>query len=136
LRVVIDTNVLISYLLSAPNSTSKKAVNKILDGKNSLLLADKTFRELSITLLRDKFDPYVSLAKRQEFLLLIKNIAEFIVIGEKIDECRDKKDNQFLEVAVSGNADFIITGDKDLLVLNPFRTIDILSPADFNKFRT
>ncbi|MES2677940.1 MAG: putative toxin-antitoxin system toxin component, PIN family [Pseudomonadota bacterium] len=131
MRVVIDTNVLISYLLSASNSTSKKTVNKVLAQNHSLLISNETFKELSITLLKDKFDPYVSLEKRQQFLLMIKSIAEFITIQERINKCRDKKDNQFLEVAVSGNANLIITGDKDLLVLNPFRNINILSPADF-----
>ncbi len=131
MRIVIDTNVLISYLLSAPNSTSKKAVNKVLDGNHLLLLSNETFKELSITLLRDKFDPYVSVEERQDFLLLIKSVAEFITIIEKVDECRDAKDNQFLEVAVNSRANLIITGDKDLLVLNPFRDIDILPPADF-----
>jgi uncharacterized protein len=50
---------------------------------------------------------------------------------EKIDVCRDSKDNMILELAVAGKADFIITGDKDLKVLNPFRKIQILSPAEF-----
>ena len=126
MRIVIDTNVLISYLLSAPNSTSKKVVNKVIGQNHLLLLSIETFQELSITLLKDKFDPYVSMEKRQEFLLLIKSIADFVTIKERIDECRDKKDNQFLEVSVSGEANLIITGDKDLLVLNPFRNINIL----------
>jgi uncharacterized protein len=50
---------------------------------------------------------------------------------ETIDLCRDPKDNKFLELAVSGNADFIITGDEDLLVLNTFRNIEIISVNDF-----
>ena len=50
---------------------------------------------------------------------------------EKIDVCRDSKDNMILELAVAGKADFIITGDKDLKVLNPFQQIQIISPADF-----
>ena len=45
--------------------------------------------------------------------------------------CRDPKDNQFLELAVNGQADFIVTGDEDLLVLHPFRAIPILTPRDF-----
>jgi hypothetical protein len=50
---------------------------------------------------------------------------------EEIKECRDEKDNNFLELAVSGNSDFIITGDNDLLVLNPFRNIQIITPKSF-----
>jgi putative PIN family toxin of toxin-antitoxin system len=132
LRIIIDTNVLISYLLSAPNSTLKKAVNKVLDS-DLLLFSNPTFNELSITLLRGKFDPYISVKKRQEFLVLIKSVSEFIDVIETIDVCRDKKDNQFLEVAINGGAECIITGDYDLQVLNPFKRINILSPADFIK---
>ena len=58
-------------------------------------------------------------------------IGEFIELAEKITVCRDPKDNKFLELAVAGNADCLITGDKDLLILNPFRGIKIISPSDF-----
>ncbi|WP_079680589.1 putative toxin-antitoxin system toxin component, PIN family [Planktothrix sp. PCC 11201] len=50
---------------------------------------------------------------------------------KSIEECRDPKDNKYLELAVSGNADYIITGDKDLLVLNPFRAISIITVDQF-----
>lgn len=50
---------------------------------------------------------------------------------EQIEECRDPKDNKILEVAVEGKADVIVTGDKDLLVLHPFRGIPIIGPAEF-----
>jgi putative PIN family toxin of toxin-antitoxin system len=54
-----------------------------------------------------------------------------VEITEKIKECRDPKDDKFLELAVSGKADFIISGDGDLRVLNPFRKIKIVSPREF-----
>ena len=58
-----------------------------------------------------------------------------IEVGILVTDCRDPKDNKFLELAVSANASCIITGDKDLLILNPFRGIDILNAADFlNKY--
>ena len=62
---------------------------------------------------------------------ILFRIGEFIDTKIKIAECRDPKDNKFLELAVAGNADCVITGDKDLLVLNPFRGIKIISPSDF-----
>lgn len=52
-------------------------------------------------------------------------------IRKRIRACRDPKDDKFLELAVSGNADVIVTGDKDLLALHPFRGIAILTPLDF-----
>ena len=51
----------------------------------------------------------------------------------KISECRDAKDNMILEAAVYGNANFIISGDEDLLTLNPYRWISIVSPVAFIK---
>jgi predicted nucleic acid-binding protein len=57
--------------------------------------------------------------------------AELVTITERITECRDPTDDKFLELAVSERADLVLTGDKDLLVLNPFRDIPIVSPATF-----
>ncbi|MEA5489407.1 MULTISPECIES: putative toxin-antitoxin system toxin component, PIN family [Pseudanabaena] len=54
-----------------------------------------------------------------------------IEITESITICRDRKDDKFLELAINRKADYLITGDRDLLVLHPFRNIQILTPADF-----
>ena len=56
---------------------------------------------------------------------------ELVAITEQINDCRDPNDNKFLELAVCGNADVLVTGDDDLLVLNPFRRIAIVKPRDF-----
>lgn len=58
-------------------------------------------------------------------------VAEMVEIRETIVVCRDPKDDKLLELAVSGNADFLVTGDKDLLVLNPFRGVEIITPREF-----
>lgn len=88
--------------------------------------------ELNEVLSRPKFRRYLSAEKRDIFLWSLFRKARFIdVIKEKIDICRDAKDNQFLELAVNGEADFIISGDDDLLVLNPFRNILIVTPRIF-----
>ncbi len=65
------------------------------------------------------------------FLAGLLREAELIKLTEVIIDCRDAKDNKFLELAASGKADFIISGDEDLLVLNPFRGIPILTPGEF-----
>ena len=57
--------------------------------------------------------------------------AELVEITETVAACRDPKDDQILELAISGNADCIVTGDDDLLTMNPFRGIAIIAPADF-----
>jgi uncharacterized protein len=78
-----------------------------------------------------KFNKYASLIKRTNMLNDIEKEALFIEPVVKIAECRDPNDNKFLELAVAGNADYIVTGDKDLLVLNPFRNIRIITPKEF-----
>ena len=57
--------------------------------------------------------------------------AESVEVTERVRACRDPKDDKILELAVNGNADYIVTGDDDLLAMNPFRDIEIVRPAEF-----
>ena len=91
----------------------------------------ETIDELNDVLRRDDFDKYIAEALRTEFLVALLRDAELVDITETIVACRDPRDDKFLSLAVSGSADCIISGDKDLLVLNPFRDILILTPAQF-----
>jgi putative PIN family toxin of toxin-antitoxin system len=78
--------------------------------------------------------PYLSALIADEtraWLSQVMRAAELVAITEKIAACRDPTDDRFLELAVNGNADLIVSGDKDLLVLNPFRDIPIVAPATF-----
>jgi len=81
---------------------------------------------------RSKFDRYISVSRRQLFLAELRSAAELIPIVELVTDCRDVKDNMYLDVAVNGLANVLITGDKDLLVLHPYReNLPILNPSDF-----
>jgi uncharacterized protein len=82
-------------------------------------------------LLRPKFDKYVSTDKRLLAISAFEKKSQLIQVIVKVDICRDPKDNKFLELAIDSGAACIITWDKDLLVLNPFEGIPILTPADF-----
>ena len=130
---IFDTNTLISaYILT--DSKSRRAYNKAFDA-GILIYSTATFDEFAETFVRLKFEKYLPLDKRfsaiKEFLAKAASIDVEIVISE----CRDPKDNKFLELAVSANAACIVTGDKDLLVLHPFRGISILNATDFlNEF--
>lgn len=126
---VIDTNTLISAFIfrySAPRQAFEKAVRK---GK--VFASLETYNEFSEVLLRPKFDKYISLENKLLVLSQFKELAFFSTISETIVACRDPKDNKFLELAVSVNASCIITGDKDLLELHPFRNIPIINTVDF-----
>jgi putative PIN family toxin of toxin-antitoxin system len=86
-------------------------------------LPDAILSELIEVLTRPKFDSYLSKKTREELTDDLAQTALFIRPNERITECRDAKDNKYLELAVEGQAKCIITGDQDLLVLNPFREI-------------
>ncbi|HEY9703762.1 MAG TPA: putative toxin-antitoxin system toxin component, PIN family [Allocoleopsis sp.] len=88
-------------------------------------------QELEKTLARKKFDRYLNFENRRKVLTKILLNNELTEVTEKISICRDEKDNKFLELAVSGSANMIISGDQDLLVLNPFRQIEIITPEIF-----
>jgi putative PIN family toxin of toxin-antitoxin system len=130
-RLVIDTNALISRLIF-PSSTPGRAVRKAVD-EEQLLVSESTMLELVDVLAHPKFDRYVSVEERQGFLLQIGDVAEIIRVLRPVRACRDPKDDKFLELAVNGSANAILTGDADLLALHPFQGITIVSPADWLK---
>jgi putative PIN family toxin of toxin-antitoxin system len=130
LYVVFDTNVLISRLISKA-SPPAQAVRWIMEGAGIPLLSEETFLEISEVFSRPKFDAYVSPMERKQFLEYLLEQSEMVSIFNTFSACRDAKDNKFLDVAVAGNADCLITGDGDLLALHPFEGICILSSADF-----
>lgn len=94
-------------------------------------MSEATIAELDEVLRRPKFNKYVPEEKRLEFLAALVREAAVVEASEVITECRDPKDNKFLELAVSGKASHIITGDADLLTLHPFRGIAIVTPQVF-----
>ena len=128
-RVVIDTNVLISGLLST-TSTPAQAVEKAVT-KAQLLATIATLRELIQKLHSPKFDRYVRRERRDALLERVASLVEIIDVLQPIRASRDAKDDKFLEAAVNGRADVIVTGDKDLLDLNPFRGVAIVTPAEY-----
>jgi putative PIN family toxin of toxin-antitoxin system len=128
-RVVVDTNALVSRLL-LPSSVPGKAVRKAVD-HSILLISEDTMNELADVLARPKFDRYISLEDRQQFLRLLGRLSELVPIVNQVHACRDSSDDKFLEVALNGDASLILTGDEDLLLLNPWNEIPILSPAEY-----
>jgi putative PIN family toxin of toxin-antitoxin system len=130
-RVVIDTNVLVSRLLRI-DSVPGQAVGKALH-RAAVLVSHETMTELADVLAQAKFDRYVTIEQRLQFIRLIANTAEFVPIIHSIRECRDPNDDKFLDVALNGRADTIITGDADLLRMHPWRGMAIASPAKYLK---
>jgi putative PIN family toxin of toxin-antitoxin system len=128
-RVVIDTNVLISGIFST-TSTPALAVEKAIT-QAQLVATTETLRELIETVLQPKFDRYVSRERREALLQRVASLVEIIEILQHVRASRDPKDDKFLEAAVNGRANVLVSGDGDLLDLNPFRGIAIVTPADY-----
>jgi putative PIN family toxin of toxin-antitoxin system len=130
IKSILDTNVILSASFSA-FSTPAKAVDKATIAKNRAFISNEIFAELSEVIQRPKFDKYVPIEKRLKFLEKVKNEFIFHEVTHEIQLCRDSKDDKFLSLAAACNADFLITGDQDLLILHPFQNTQIVTPSDF-----
>lgn len=134
MRFVLDTNVIVSALL-LPVSVPRQAFDKALtEGK--LPVSVPVILELADVLSRKQFNKYLLEAERTRFLVGLLREAELFDIAETISNCRDPNDNKFLELACSSQADCIISGDDDLLLLNPFRDIPIITPREFLSWKS
>jgi len=131
LKFVFDTNTLLSAVISPDGkSTTAQAYHKALQ-HGVLLASEETFAELVDVLFRRKFDKYLSDETRFNFLSSFRKAALWIQIDNPVFDCRDPKDNKFLSLAVAADATLIITGDDDLLLLNPYKHIQILNSRQF-----
>lgn len=128
-RFVFDTNAFVSAAL-IKRSVPRRAFDKALK-QGKVLVSQATIEELNNVLRREGFDRYVTEDERVEFIAALARQARLVEITETITECRDPKDNKFLELAVSGDAACIVSGDDDLLALHPFRGILVLTPRQF-----
>jgi uncharacterized protein len=128
-RVVIDTNVLVSFLLR-DGSMPWRAVRLSLE-VGELVMSDATYDELCDVLRRRKFDAYVARDLRESFLENLSAAATFVTIRERIQACADPSDDKFLEVAVNGGAGILVTGDRALLAMRSFRDVLIVPPTAY-----
>ncbi len=126
---VLDTGVIVSAVL-LPRSVPRQAVD-LAFARGIVLASADTIGELDEVLRRSRFNRYLREEERLLFLAAFIRDAKVVDVTESLTECRDPKDNKFLELAASGNATCIVSGDDDLLVLNPFRGVAILTPQEF-----
>ena len=128
--LVIDTNVLLSASMFS-NSIPGRVVKAVFSSNNQVIATEKTIAEVVSKFSNKKFSKYFSSTYVHEFIRKYKKQIITVEMISHIEDCRDPKDNMFLELAIDGKADCIISGDPDLLALHPFRGIPILSPHDF-----
>ena len=132
MRLVVDTNIFISAALTAASWPANTV--RWIGRYGGLLKSEATERELFMVLERPRLAAKVAPFFIED-LRRIVGAAECVAIKERIAVCRDPADDKFLELAVSGKADVIITGDRDLLALDTCREIPIITPAAFGRAR-
>jgi putative PIN family toxin of toxin-antitoxin system len=127
-RIIIDTNLWISFLLT--NDFSK--LDEIFNNKTAILLFSQALLEEFLEVAqRPKFKKYFSLPDLERLLLQIKEDAEFIEVTSGIKLCRDPKDDFLLSLAKDGKATHLITGDKDLLDIISFGKTKITTITNY-----
>jgi len=128
LKVIIDTNLWISFLIGKELANLKQLiVNKTLQ----VVLCNQLLEEINLVTQRPKLQKYFPVTKVQELLELLNIIGLSIEITSEVSICRDAKDNYLLALAKDSQADFLITGDRDLLSLVNFEGTEILTYKDF-----
>lgn len=129
-RIIIDTNLWISFLLT---KDFKKLDERIIKGKVRILFSLELIEEFLNVVERPKLKRYFNLKDVEQLVELFDIYGEIIEVQSKVNRCRDIKDNFILALAKDSKADFLITGDQDLLVLKEFEGTQITSITDYLK---
>ena len=129
-KVVLDANVFVSFLIS-----HRPPISTILDlwagGELVVCYSSEILDELEAALKYPKIRELVSSSETESLIDAIKILGILVIPAKRIEICRDKKDNKYLEVSLESASKFLISGDKDLLALGEFEGIKIVSPRDF-----
>lgn len=127
-KVIFDTNVWISFLIGKRLTKIKKYIS---DGSITIIITEQLLTEIKVVTSRDKLKKYFPKESVKELINLLEVIAERVEIKPTHFISRDSKDNFLLDLIDFSKADYLVTGDKDLLIHNPFKTAQILMPSDF-----
>ncbi len=127
-RIIIDTNLWISFLITKDFT---KLDEIIFSRKGILVFSQELLDEFLEVASRPKLRRFFSTSDIEEFLETIDEYASFVKVHTKVEVCRDPKDNFLLSLSVDGKADFLLTGDKDLLGISKFRRTKIITISDF-----
>jgi putative PIN family toxin of toxin-antitoxin system len=127
--IVVDASTLIGAALKA-NSVPEQAFFLARRG-DRIALSAPVETEIASVMLRPKLAGLISAERRSQILVLLRRRAVWFTPEVTINECRDEKDNKYLELALAAEAGIIVSSDNDLTVLDPWRGIRILRPAEY-----
>ncbi|WP_299014792.1 putative toxin-antitoxin system toxin component, PIN family [uncultured Polaribacter sp.] len=129
-KIILDTNLWISFLISKKFSD----IDDLIENKGLILIFSNELLEEFIDVVnRPKFKKYFSKKDVEKILKYFDQFAELVKVKSKMNICRDKKDNFLLDLAIDSKADYLITGDKDLLILEKINKTEILTLSEFLK---
>jgi putative PIN family toxin of toxin-antitoxin system len=127
-RVIVDTNLWISFLI---NDDYSKLKNLLLKEKIILIVCEDLIEEFTEVAFRPKFKKYFDYEDVVQIVQLLTEFAILIKIKSNVKLCRDEKDNFLLNLAIDSNSDYLVTGDEDLLILGEIEETKIIKMKDF-----
>jgi len=128
MKIVIDTNVFVSSFFWGGHP--RELFERVINGFDELYITDEILKEITSVMSSSKFN--VNNSEIEDYIRIIEKYSKNIVtkdIPKSIS--RDKNDDKILQCGLDGNVNYIVTGDKDLLVLKEYRTIKIINPRDY-----
>ena len=129
-KVIVDTNIWISFLIGK----NLKGLQEYIDSQTIIIITcNEQIQELTEVFKKPKIKKYFSPEQIGEFFDLLGESSVNVIIKTKTELCRDLKDNYLLSLAIDSNADFLITGDNDLLILTSVENTKIIKFIDFEK---
>jgi uncharacterized protein len=129
LKVIIDNNIIISHLMTRETTILDKLIKQTVNGKIQLFISNSILIELKEALQYPNLKKRIISSKAAQFMAWYKYNSELVEPESKLSVCRDPKDDKFLDLAQHVQADFILSGDKDLIVLEQLGNTVILSPS-------
>ncbi len=127
-KIIVDTNIWISFLIGK----TLKGLQNYIDNKTVIIITcEEQMQELNLVFEKPKIKKYFTSEQIVEFFELLDESSVNVDLKTKTDICRDLKDNYLLSLAIDSNADFLITGDNDLLVLRCIENAKIIKFTDF-----
>jgi putative PIN family toxin of toxin-antitoxin system len=127
--IVFDASALVSAAMRRGSVPARAFFHALRT--DQVAVSDATMAELRDVLARPRLARFVDPELRDEVLLLVDVSGVPFLPAERVVECRDAKDNKYLELALASDAGVIVSGDDDLLVLHPWRGVRILKPAEY-----
>ena len=128
IKVIIDTNLWISFLI---RKQLKSLKSLLVEQTIQPILSEQLLQEIALVTQRPKLQKYFPQSKVNELIDFLQIIGLSIDIRSEVSLCRDEKDNYLLALAKDSQADFLVTGDKDLLVLQQFESTKIVTYQEF-----